>query len=135
VRSKDNPRRITYSEIPLGESRTYEALVLYRPRTKTGLDLDEPYASAYASLDQAATKPAVWVVIGYSFRDQPIQRVLERAAVRRTIQRLIILDPAEQLPVPQELGEVVKHIRMEFGDPAAIKAVLEASGFIPSEEG
>jgi len=125
VKKRSGPGRILYNPLPLRKDSEYEVPVLYRPRTKGGAIAEEPYASAYAALDRAAMDWAVWVVIGYSFRDEPIQRVLERAAVRGTVKRLVVLSPAQSLPIPEELSRVTRHLRMRFGRPRAVRAVLE----------
>ncbi len=129
--------QIVYNPLPLqGTTQSeYEVPVLYRPRTKAGLVLQEPHATAYAFLDRAATTPAVWIVVGYSFRDEPIQRVLERAAVRGTISKLIVLDPVKEPAVPEELQAAMAHSRYEFGDPDGTRSVLAAFFDAVKDEG
>lgn len=129
VTSKNDPGRILYSSLPTKQDDEYEVPVLYRPRTKPNLVLDEPYATGYAAMDRAASKPSVWVVIGYSFRDQPVQRILERAAARGAISRLIVVDPARRVNSPAELGPVTYHIPMEFGSQGTLVALLEAVAY------
>jgi hypothetical protein len=126
ARLKDTPDRIVQTPFPTRGDPAYDVPVLFPGRTKSDYISEEPFATAYAALEAATTMPAVWVVVGYSFRDEGVQSKIERALVRGNLRRMIVLDRVSQLRLPKEIRASTTHVHGRFGDPQALARLLKS---------
>jgi hypothetical protein len=117
--SKDN------GEIYLGPARflgRHDAHVVIYPGYKS-TPTENPFAIFHSYLKRSWNESSIAVFVGFAFRDEYINGLLESAP--RPDRRIVIIDPSEKVSHPFSKSQV-KHIRRPF-DEEAVSEIFSGS--------